>query len=482
MVGILLAAGRGTRMKSENPKVLFQICGEPMAAAPLRALGDLCEKVVVVVGYQAELVETELRKCFIDAFGESVATKKLIFAEQKTQNGTGDAVRVAMDALSKDKTIKDDLAVVVLNGDLPLVRSTLLSKAKQEFETRKLDSMCLTTMVADPTGLGRIVRDARGVLENICEESDATADLKKIKEVNSGVYVFRFGFLNSAIRLLKSDNKQNEFYLTDLLGISSDTRRATDALLIQGEDVEDLVGANSTWELSRADMVAQARWKKALCESFGVLFTAPESSYVEKSVKFKGPAKIGPGVYLQGSTEILQNVVIEGQSKIIHSRIGEGAVIKWGSVIDSSYVGSRCSVGPMAHLRPDSELREDVKVGNFVELKKTLMKAGSKVSHLSYVGDAEVGERSNLGCGTITCNYDGVAKHKTLIGSDVFVGSDSQLVAPVKLGDGAYVASGTTLTKDLPADALAISRPELSIKEGYASRIKRKMEARKKNT
>jgi bifunctional UDP-N-acetylglucosamine pyrophosphorylase / glucosamine-1-phosphate N-acetyltransferase len=460
-------------MKSETPKVLFPICGEPMAATPLRALGDLCSSIIVVVGYEAERVEAELKAAFAREFGESLAKSKLHFVLQKEQRGTGDAVRVAVDllaALKGKKSVPEAESVVVLNGDLPLVRAQIVQKLVNELESRKLDSLCLSSVVVDPQGLGRIIRDPRGVLERICEESDASEDFKKIKEVNSGVYAFRYKFLKSGLDTLNSDNKQKEFYLTDLLGIAKAPRRSTDALIIQGEDVEDLMGANSTWELARADSVAQSRWKRAICESFGVLFTAPESTYIERSVRFVGPAKVGLGVYLGGSTEVGRGVEIEGHSKILNTKLCDQASIKWGSVLSESYVGSRSSIGPMAHLRPETELKEDVKVGNFVELKKTTMQRGSKASHLTYLGDAEIGEESNIGCGTITCNYDGVNKHKTLIGKNVFIGSDSQLVAPVEIGDGAYIASGTTVTDDVPADALAIARPKLEIKKDYALR------------
>jgi bifunctional UDP-N-acetylglucosamine pyrophosphorylase/glucosamine-1-phosphate N-acetyltransferase len=438
-----------------------------MAAAPLRALGDICQKIVVVVGYQAERVEAELREVFASEFGSELAREKLHFVLQKEQRGTGDAVRVAMAELGSAK----ESSVVVLNGDLPLVRAGIVKKMVQELETRKLHSLCLSSLVMDPSGLGRIVRDARGVVERICEEADATADLKTIKEVNSGIYAFNMEFLKSGLAELRSENKQNEFYLTDLIGIARDKRRATDALVITGEDTEDLIGANSTWELARADQIDQARWKRALCESFGVLFVAADSSYVERSVRFTGAAKIGPGTFLGGRSEISRGVVIEGQARVLNSKLAEAAQIKWGSVITDSLVGARASVGPMAHLRPETELKEDVKVGNFVETKKTVMHRGSKASHLSYLGDAEVGEESNIGCGTITCNYDGVNKHKTLIGKRVFVGSDSQIVAPVKIADGAYVATGTTVTRDVPADALAIGRARMEVKEGYAKRL-----------
>lgn len=466
-------------MKSEDPKVLFPICGEPMAAAPLRALGDICDKIVVVVGYQAERVEDELRKIFIREFSSDIAKQKLHFVLQKEQNGTGDAVRVGIDSLKSTK-LGDDSSVVVLNGDLPLVRTGIVKKMVQELETRKLQSLCLSSHVLDPTGLGRIVRDPRGVLERICEEADAATDIKTIKEVNSGIYAFRYGFLKAGLSELKSENKQKEFYLTDLLGINHDKRRMSDALVIMGEDIEDLAGANSTWELARADVVAQARWKRALCESFGVRFTAAETSYVERAVRFSGTASIGIGVHLGAGTEIGRDVVIEGQSKIMNSKIDDGAHIKWGTVISDSHVGARSSVGPMAHLRPETDLKEDVKIGNFVELKKTTMRRGAKASHLSYLGDADVGEESNLGCGTITCNYDGVSKHKTLIGKNVFIGSDSQLVAPIEIGDGAYVASGTTVTQDVPSDALAIGRARMEIKKNYAAKLRAVQKGAKK--
>jgi bifunctional UDP-N-acetylglucosamine pyrophosphorylase/glucosamine-1-phosphate N-acetyltransferase len=281
--------------------------------------------------------------------------------------------------------------------------------------------------------------------------------------------LFEANFLNKEILKLKSNNQQAELYLTDLLGNPSNGDWKSAAVRVKNP--WDLMGVNNTYELSLARSVAQMRLQKRLAQDLGVYFRDPASTFVSARAEFQGSADIGAGVQILGKSRVGVGVVLDGMTRIENSQLASGSHILWGCVLSEAEVGPNSSVGPMAHLRPGSVLDSDVKVGNFVELKKTRMKSGSKVSHLSYLGDAEVGRSANIGCGTITCNYDGISKHPTHIGEGAFIGSDTQLIAPVTIGAGAYVASGTTVTKDVPKDALALSRPEMVIKPGYAAKL-----------
>jgi len=470
MLGILLAAGRGTRMKSARPKVLFDINDEPLCFAAFRALFDVCDRVIVVVGYRGADVRESLLKRAHEAFGEEAVKAKVLFYTQEEQKGTGHAVRTAIEGLGKG--IGSYEATLVLNGDLPLVRAETLRPLVADFETRRLDALCLSFEIADPTGFGRILRDASGQLLGIREEKDASDFEKKILEVNGGVYCFRNSVLGASLAELKTDNKQGEFYLTDLLGSQKQASLRTDAVRVK--NAEDLLGVNTTFELAELRTRSQRRLKKDLCERYGVDFVDMDSSFISARATFQGACRVGPACSVMGNSVIGEDVDLEGHVLIKNSRISKGAHILWSSVIDDSAIGERAKVGPMAHLRMQSQVGADVKIGNFVETKKTTFARGAKASHLSYLGDAEIGEESNIGAGTITCNYDGFNKFKTKIGKRAFIGSDSQLVAPVNIGDDAYVGSGTTVTEDVPAGALAISRPDMVVKEGYAQKLAEK--------
>jgi bifunctional UDP-N-acetylglucosamine pyrophosphorylase/glucosamine-1-phosphate N-acetyltransferase len=466
MIGILLAAGRGTRMKNETPKVLFRLNDEPLCAPPLAALLAQCERVIVVVGYKAAEVREALTARAREAHGEA-ALKRLTFATQDPPRGTGDAVRVALDAVGKKLPANEE--VLVVNGDLPLLRPETLGRLVKVSRENKLASTCLSVRLTNPAGLGRILRDDSGIFTGIREDRDCNPDQKRIQEINGGVYYFRADLLKDALGKLNTNNDQGEFYLTDLLGNDRRAGRRSEAVLLRAR--WDLMGVNTTYELASVRKLAQARLQKKLCEDFGVDFLDPATAYVSARSHFEGFCQIGPNTVIQGPARIGKGVVVDGNAWIENTELAAGAHILWGSVLRDSKVGPQASVGPMAHLRPGSELGPDAKVGNFVELKKTKMGRGAKASHLTYLGDATVGEEANIGCGTITCNYDGINKHQTVIGARAFIGSDSQLVAPVTVGEGAYVASGTTVTKDVPADALAIARTPLTIKQGYAKKL-----------
>ena len=477
MLGILLAAGRGTRMKSAKPKVLFEINDEPLCFAAFRSLFEICDRIVVVVGYRGADVRETLLKRAHEAFGEEAVKAKVLFYTQEEQKGTGHAVRTAIDGLGKG--IGSYEAAIVLNGDLPLVRESTLRPMVDAFSAQQLDSVCLSFNTSDPTGLGRILRDKDGNFLGIREEKDCSESERRILEVNGGVYCFRNSVLASSLLELKTDNKQGEFYLTDLLGSTKQPKLKSASIIAQ--EPEDLLGVNNTFELAEMRLRAQRRLKRDLCERYGVDFINMDSSFVSARATFQGPCRIGPACSVLGASFIAEDVDLEGHVLIKNARIQKGAKILWSSVVEESVVGDRSKVGPMAHLRPGTLLREEVKIGNFVEIKKATFDKGAKASHLSYIGDAEVGEDANIGAGTITCNYDGFNKFRTKVGKRAFVGSDSQLVAPVTIGDDAYVGSGTTVTEDVPAGALAISRPDMLIKEGYAQKIAAKRNLAKKD-
>jgi bifunctional UDP-N-acetylglucosamine pyrophosphorylase/glucosamine-1-phosphate N-acetyltransferase len=454
-------------MKSEFPKVLFEINDEPLCVAGFRALAARCDRIVVVVGYRGGDVRQALTEAGREMLGPARFDSVVVFVTQDPPKGTGDAVRHAVETLGKGLNAQEE--VIVLNGDLPLVRPETLDRLVKPAQAAKLESACLSVYAARPQGLGRILRDDRGVFSGIREEKDASPEEKRIREVNGGLYYFKASALIESVGALKSDNAQGEFYLTDLLGNRAGQSLRSQAILLRNP--YDLLGVNTTWELASVRKIAQARLQKRLCEDHGVDFKDPATTIVSARAYFGGACTIGPGTVILGKSRIEPGVTIEGNVYVENGTIGAGAKIHWGSVIREGIVGPRSAIGPMAHLRPGTELGEGVRIGNFVETKKTKMGAHSKAAHLSYLGDATVGDDANIGCGTITCNYDGFNKYPTRIGSRSFVGSDVQLIAPVTVGDDAYVGSGTAVTQDVPSGALALSRAELIIKPGYAKRL-----------
>ena len=365
---------------------------------------------------------------------------------------------------------------LVLNGDLPLIRKTVLEGFVKRARADRLQSACLSVVHKNPKGLGRILRDETGVFKSIREEKDASPDERRVHEINGGVYFFDGEFLLENVAKIGTTNAQKELYLTDLLGNAGKSTRS-EAILLRAR--YDLAGVNTTYELAIARKIAQLRLQKFLCEEYGVDFLDPGTAYISARTRFKGPCSIGPNVVIRGTSIIGEGVRIDGNNYIEHTEIKKGTHILWGSVLRESVIGGDASVGPMAHIRPGSEIGERVRIGNFVELKKTKMGDGAKASHLAYLGDALIGDESNIGCGTITCNYDGFKKHVTQIGKRAFVGSDTQLIAPVVIGDDAYIGSGTTVTMDVPAGALALSRPEMVIKPGYAKKLADRLELKK---
>ena len=466
VAAIVLAAGQGTRMKSTLPKVLHHVAGEPMvnhvvAAAQRASAGH----VVVVVGHGREHVEASLSK----TFGNTVS-----FAHQAEQRGTGHAAGIGLTGISDEIDL-----VFVLYGDTPLLLESDLQKLRDLLINHSETQLAmLTCEVPDATGYGRIIRDVQGRATAIREHRDCSKDELAIREINPGVYCVRASFLRRAIPKLQSNNAQNELYLTDVVALAAQeslTANEGQAVRTQLADALTLEGINDRAQLYVAEerMLARiaGKWRKA-----GVTIRA--GAQVHSTVTLEEDVTIETGVVLRGKTTVGRGTTIDVGCVLTDTTVAPGAHIKPYSVATSSSIGEGAQVGPFSHLRPGSELEAQVHIGNFVETKATVMRKGSKANHLAYLGDGDVGERANIGAGTIFCNYDGFKKHRTNIGAEAFIGSDSQLVAPITIGNGAYVATGTTVTRDVPADGLAIGRIKQENKEGYASRLRSRLKAR----
>ncbi|MFO0695711.1 MAG: bifunctional UDP-N-acetylglucosamine diphosphorylase/glucosamine-1-phosphate N-acetyltransferase GlmU [Polyangiales bacterium] len=460
VLAIVLAAGQGTRMKSETPKVLHEIAGKPLVAwAVDAALEAGMTRAVVVVGHGGERVETSLRA----RFGDRVS-----FALQAEQKGTGHAVRCAMDTLPGYEG-----RVVILYGDCPLLSAATIRELVTASTGAKLG--LLTAHITDPTGYGRILRDDTGRVRAIREHKDASLEERAIHEVNPGVYCIDAGFLRSAIATLDTNNAQGELYLTDVVEAAARQGSVVD---VEG-DMAELRGVNDRYELALCAKIRRAKLVEALARS-GVGVADPDTLHVDADCIVEPDAWLGANVHLRGRTVVRRGARIDVGSVLTDVEVAENALVKPYSVAEKSVIGPSAEVGPFSHLRPETELGPKAKVGNFSETKKTKIGARSKVPHLAYVGDGILGEDVNVGAGTIFCNYDGYRKHTTVLEDGVFIGSDSQLVAPIRVGKGAYVGSGTTVTKDVPAGALAISRPKQENKEGMADKLRARMEAAKK--
>jgi bifunctional UDP-N-acetylglucosamine pyrophosphorylase/glucosamine-1-phosphate N-acetyltransferase len=443
-------------MKSASPKMLHPLSGRPLIHYAVRAALDAgSSEIVVVVGHGAEKVRAYLA----EAFGDVVRT-----ADQPDQRGTGHAALMAMPALGEaDHTF-------VMYGDTPLVEaSDLLALAAALKERAEAPLALLTCTLVDPTGYGRVLRDEKGHVLGIREHRDLrNAKERAIDEINPGVYVARVPFLRKALSELRPNNAQNELYLTDVVEAAAKQGGAVGL----AADAASLVGINDRAQLAAAEAAMHRRILERLGRA-GVTFHG--DPHIDDTVEVQTDATIGAGVVLRGKTVVESGAFIDVGCVLTDAVISAGAQILPYSVITSSRVGRRAKIGPFAHLRPESEIGEEAHIGNFVETKKTVVRARAKANHLSYLGDAVIGEDSNVGAGTIFCNYDGFRKHRTVIGRGAFIGSDSQLVAPVEIGDGAYVATGTTVTSDVPPEALAIGRVRQENKPGYAAKLRAKL-------
>ncbi len=458
---IILAAGKGVRMRSALPKVLHSVCGRTLVHRAIHAAAGLKpDSITVVVGYGEALVREEIDRLRSEPFMDGIAIDSVLQSEQL---GTGHAVQIALPQIS------GDAAVLVMPGDCPLISTAELERLQHEHETKKAKLSFLTACFDDPAGLGRVIRGANGEALGIIERKDCTPEQLAIKEINSSIYIFEPELLKLGLASLKATNAQKEYYLTDTVDFAVKRGERVEAVRI--ENSEAVLGANDRAELSALETTRRAALNRKWMEQ-GVTLEDSASTYIDEDVQIGADTFIGAATHLRGKTVIGANVKIDGNAFITDATIGAGTHIKFSCVIDSSEIGESCDIGPFAHIRPGSKFHDRVKIGNFVETKKTEMKSGAKANHLSYLGDATVGERSNIGAGTITCNYDGTHKHRTEIGAESFIGSNSCLVAPVKLGNGAYIGAGSTITKDVPAGALAVGRSRQENKEGWMARKK----------
>jgi len=454
VAAVILAAGKGTRMNSGLVKVLHPAAGRPMigwAVDAARAAG--AAPVVLVVGHQADAVRT----LFHDA-------DDIRCALQVEQLGTGHAVACARDELAGFGG-----TVLILCGDTPLLRAETLQGLIAFHRAEGAALTVLTAMMDNPYGYGRVVRDADGRVLRIVEQKDATPQEQAVCEINSGIYCMEAEFLFANIDSIGNQNAQQEFYLTDLVSIAVQSGRV--CLGHCTDDADEIMGVNDRAQLAEASGILRRRINRDLMCA-GVSLVDPGHTYIDQGVRIGPDTLVQPNCTISGATVIGSGCTVENGVSISDCTIGDNCHIKAGSVLEGSELGADVSVGPMAHLRPGTVLNDHVKIGNFVETKKIVMGEGSKASHLTYLGDASIGSNVNIGCGTITCNYDGVNKHRTVIGDDVFIGSDVQLVAPVSVGRNSLVAAGTTVTVDVPPDSLAISRVPQVNKEGW--RLKKK--------
>ncbi len=442
---LILAAGKGTRMKSNIPKIVHKVNGIPMISKIITVLEEIgSTENILILGYKKEEV--------LKVVGENSS-----YVLQNEQLGTGHAVIQA-----KDKLKDYDGDVMVVCGDTPLLKPETLKKLYNFHKDSGAVTTILTSIYENPFGYGRIVKE-NGLVKAIVEEKEANDEVKKIKEVNAGVYCFNSKELFKALNKINNNNEKGEYYLTDVIGIQVNENKKVRSFIL--EDSMEILGVNSKVELAQAGNILRDRKNISLMDD-GVILIDPTNTYIEENVKIGKDTVIYPGAIIQGDTVIGENCEILGTTRIINSKIKNNVKIE-SSVIEDSILEDGVTMGPFAHLRPKSHLKESVHIGNFVEVKKSTLEKGVKAGHLTYLGDAQVGENTNIGAGTITCNYDGVNKFKTIIGKEAFIGSDSMLVAPVNIGEKALVGAGSVITKDVPDNALAVSRSKQIIKSDW---------------
>ena len=442
---VILAAGKGTRMRSALPKVLHQLAGVSLLQHVLVAAETVVDsQKIVVTGHGAELVE------------RSLSPKAAIFVQQTEQLGTAHAVKMALPHL------RGDAKVLILYGDVPLIKPVTIGKMLAAVTT---DSIALLTVtLADPTGYGRIVRGRDGLIASIIEQRDASPEQLELREVNTGVLALSVSQLTSWLPLIDNNNTQGEYYLTDLIALARHDGFRVDS--IQPTSTTEVEGVNDRLQLSQLERAHQLELAEVLMRS-GTSLVDPARFDQRGTLTAGTDNHIDINCIFEGTVSLGSDVTIGANCQIINSSIGDGVEIKANSHIEESLIGDRAVIGPYARLRTGTELGTDAKIGNFVETKKTKVGAGSKINHLSYVGDTEMGAKVNIGAGTITCNYDGVNKHRTVLGDDVFIGSNSTLIAPIKIGDHGFVGAGSTVSQDVSASALAVGRSKQRNIQGW---------------
>ena len=449
---LILAAGKSTRMKSKYAKVLHRAGGLTLIESVLRGARALSADVWVVVGHTADKVKALI--------------SEVKFVDQKEQLGTGHAVMAARDQFAG---YKGDL--LVLPGDVPLITAATLEAFVKFHRDGDCHASVLTADANNPYGYGRIVRRNNDEVDSIVEHKDATPEILAIPEINSGVYVFNAPALFESLTRIRNNNVQREYYLTDVIGILVGQREKVGAFKVSS--VDEVLGINTRQELAVVDRLMRRRKCEELMTD-GVTIVDPESTFIDADVQIGADSTIYPSVQIYGQTVIGEDVTIRSFSRISNSKIGARTTVLEGCVLDDSTVGEEVSLGPYSRLRPETVLADKVRIGNFVELKKSAVGAGTKAQHLAYLGDATIGKNVNIGAGVITCNYDGTSKHPTVIEDGAFVGTDSQLIAPVRIGKDAYVAAGSSVTEDVPPESLAIARGRQVNKEGWVKTRKKK--------
>ncbi len=461
----ILAAGKGTRLKSKLPKVLHQIAGRPLLSHVVRAASAIVTPadIFCIIGHEGARVRAEI---------SPLGTQ---FIEQLEQRGTGHALMQCRQALAAYDH------VLVLSGDVPLIRAETIAAVRDFHIAHAAAMTILTAEPPDPFGYGRIVRRAaNGIasdhVEAIVEQKQLTPEQEEIGEINSGIYAFKVSELFSRIDQLSTDNPHGEFYLTQIAAILQ--REGLPVLALRTAHASEVLGVNTRRELAQLDSILRERKTRELMDN-GVTIFKPETVLIDAAVSVGQDTVIEPFVQLLGETSIGEDCLIRSYSVLTNTHVASSVRVNQGTIADDSSIGDAAIIGPYSRIRPGSEIGPEAHVGNFVETKKVKLGRGAKANHLTYLGDAEIGERTNVGAGTITCNYDGVNKHKTIIGADAFIGSDTTLVAPVRIGRGAYVGAASCITRDVPDDSLGLTRPELQIKEGWATEKRKKLEAAK---
>lgn len=460
---VILAAGKGTRLRSSRAKVLHQAGGRTLVGSVIQACRPVgAKKIYAVVGHQADEVRAAVEPLDVQA------------VLQQPQRGTGHALLAARRAIGNRAK-----NVLVLPGDAPLIRTETLRSLLQTHRSGKAAATLLTAVVANPAGYGRIIRKSGNSVAAVVEESQLTEEQRPMNEINSSVYCFALEKIWPVLARISPNNVHRELYLTDAIAVFA--RQGETVLAQLAADAQEVLGCNTRAELAEADRVFRARKRDALMEA-GVTIQLPETVVIDPDVQIGEDSVIEPCVHLLGKTRVGARCVIRTGSVLRDSQLGDEVTVEPHCIVDASRLDAGVIIGPFARLRGDSHVRSGARIGNFVELKKTAVGEGTKAMHLSYLGDARIGAKSNIGAGTITCNYDGEHKNATSIGNRVFIGSDTALVAPVRVGDGAYIAAGSVITENVPADALGIARGRQSTKRGWASRRRRELAAESKSS
>ncbi len=459
VTAVILAAGEGKRMRSDRAKVLHSLAGMPILSYVVEVVEKLAKPIVAVIGHQAEEVKRLLKD------------RPVRTVMQPKQLGTAHAVLKAQASLSHVR-----VPVLILNGDTPLLTRPTLERLIEFHHQRGAHLTLLTARLSDPFGYGRIIRNSEGQIRRVVEESEATLYEKKIQEINTGIYLAEKAMLFELLKTVQPNNRQKEYYLTDM--VEAAVKQGYRVESLEASDPQEVLGINTRLDLAQAEKILQSRvLKRFMLE--GVTVLDPDTTWIDRQALIGRDTVIYPQVRVEGKTVIGEGCVIGSHVRLTDSQIESGATIRDFCVINGSKIQGGASVGPFAHLRPGTVIKKGARIGNFVEVKKSVIGLSSKANHLSYLGDTVVGQEVNIGAGTITCNYDGFKKSKTVIGDQVFVGSDTQFIAPVRIGRGALIAAGSTITKDVPPRALAIARAEQVNKPGWAEQRRAKVKRSK---